>query len=370
MLIARVLHRYLIRFDAIAKFPQPDSLTKLRGFIGLVNFYRRFIPNCASIVQPLTDLLKCKERKKAIVLDEEAVIAFEKVKTVLADATLLAHHEPNAPLNLMVDASNFAVGGVLQQQIEGSWQPIAFFSKRLKSAETRYSTFGRELLAIYLAIRYFRHILEGRNFDVYTDHKPLCYAFRAKLDRYSPREVRHLDYISQFTTTIHHIAGTDNTVADALSRIAIESLDTTPLPNIDLEVIANSQKLDSELDELRSNSSIKLEEVPISISQGTIICDVSTGVARSYIPKPFRREVFNSLHSLSHPGIRATQHLITKRFIWPNINRDVRSWAKCCMRCQQAKVHRHTVTPTGTFQLPSVRFRHITHGHCWSIATI
>ena len=79
-------------------------------------------------------------------------------------------------------------------------------------------------------------------------------------------------------------------------------------------------------------------------SQGTITCDVSTGVAcpRPYIPLEFRRIVVDALHSLSHPGIRATQHLLNKRLIWPGINRDVRNWAKSCLSCQRAKVHRHT----------------------------
>lgn len=82
----------------------------------------------------------------------------------LAETVLLVFPDPTAPLCLTVDASNAAVGGVLQQSVNSSWQPISFFSKRLKFAETRYSTFNRELLAVYLDIRHFRHILEGRHF--------------------------------------------------------------------------------------------------------------------------------------------------------------------------------------------------------------
>ena len=139
----------------------------------------------------------------------------------------------------MVDASDTAVGGVLQQFVNDSWQPISFFSKRLLPAETRYSTFGRELLAIYFAIRNFRHFLEGRDFHVFTDHKPLCHSFNASANRYSPREIRHLDFISQFTTDIRHIHGTENTVAEALSRNAINALELSPIPNIDLDLIAS-----------------------------------------------------------------------------------------------------------------------------------
>ena len=77
---------------------------------------------------------------------------------------------------MITDASDVAVGAVLQQYVNGQWCPIAFFSKSLKAAETRYSTFDRELLAIYLAVKHFRYFLEGRQFHIWTDHKPLTFA--------------------------------------------------------------------------------------------------------------------------------------------------------------------------------------------------
>ena len=87
-----------------------------------------------------------------------------------------------------------------------------FFFVKLKDTEKRYSTFGCELLAIYLAIRYFRHFLEGRDFIIFTDHKLLTFSFNTKSDKYSPREIRHLDYISQFSTDIRHVSRNENTV--------------------------------------------------------------------------------------------------------------------------------------------------------------
>ena len=86
----------------------------------------------------------------------------------------------------MTDASDTAVGAVLQQHINGIWRPISFFSRKMTPAETRYSTFDRELLAVYLAIKHFRHFLEGRPFHVLTDHKPLTFALNTRSDRYSP----------------------------------------------------------------------------------------------------------------------------------------------------------------------------------------
>ncbi len=188
------------KVQVIHTYPQPSSQRKLREFIGLVNFYRRFLPACAA---PLNQLLTHpKDKSTPLELTDEALSAFHKTKEALAEATLLTHPKLNAPTCLMTDASNTAVGAVLQQYVGNSWQPIAFFSKAMKKAETRYSTFDRELLTIYLSTKHFRHFLEGRPFHILTDHKPLTYAINTRPDRHSPRQARHLDYIVQFSSDI------------------------------------------------------------------------------------------------------------------------------------------------------------------------
>ena len=98
------------------------------------------------------------------------------------------------------------------------WRPISFFSKKLTPTETKYSTFGRELVAAYLVVRNFRNLLEGRNFYILTYHKPLLGAFQSGSDRYSPHETRHLDDLIQFTSDIRFIKGCENVPADAMSR--------------------------------------------------------------------------------------------------------------------------------------------------------
>lgn len=122
----------------------------------------------------------------------------------------------DAKLTLTTDASSDTIGALLHQVIDGSERPLSFFSIKLNNAQQKYSAFSRELLAIYLAIRHYRHILEGREFTVYTDHKPLVYALSAKADKHNPRDIRYLDYISQFTSDIQYIKGSSNTVADTL----------------------------------------------------------------------------------------------------------------------------------------------------------
>ncbi|BHF81873.1 hypothetical protein SprV_0802500800 [Sparganum proliferum] len=284
----------------------------------MVYFYRRFLPNCADLMLPLTNMLSGP--KGPLELTGEALTAFERIKNSLADAILLTHPAPEAQLSLMVGASTVAVGAVLQQHLAGSTQPLAFFSKKLLPAETRYSTFGRELLAIYLAVKHFRHFLEGRNFTVFTDHKPLTFARRSHSDKYNPRKIAHLDYISQLTTDIRLIDGRKNEMADMLSTPSLSSLQRSY--GIDLCAMAAEQQLvGCPGDE--SVSGLQLKDVPLTTNSGTILCDVSTLFHRPFVPASMRRAVFQTLDGLSHPGIRASQKLKAPDARFSHVHLDV-----------------------------------------------
>ena len=255
------------KVQVIRDFPQPTTHRKLREFLGLINFYRRFLPNGADTLQPLNQLLAAsKDNTKNLPWSDDATAAFTAAKEALADATLLSHPKPDAPTRIATDASDVAVGAVLQQHIGNAWQPISYFSKKLKPAETRYSTFDRELLAVYLSIKHFHHFVEGRTFHVLTDHKPITYALSSHSDRYTPRQVRHFDFISQFTTDIRHIKGADNAVADALSRMGVNALQEERSPVVDFKEMALAQQEDPEL--------LKLQSLPSSLSQSRPDADV------------------------------------------------------------------------------------------------
>ncbi|GFU08796.1 retrovirus-related Pol polyprotein from transposon 17.6 [Trichonephila clavipes] len=279
-----------------------------------------------------------------------------RCKQALADAALLAHPSPSAPLALHVDVSDYAIGGAFHQVVDSELQPLAFFSRKLTSSEKSYSDYDRELLAIYSAIRHFRYMLEARDFTVFTDHKPLTYAFRQKSDKCSPRQIRQLDFISQFTTNIVHIPGFDNIAADVLSRVSAITFPS----QIDYDCIAETQQTDQELHTLiASGTSLELKKVTFPNSSTEIMCDLSTGTARPYIPKQHRQDVFSAMHNLSHPGIRRSVHLMKQRFVWPSISSDVAKWARHCLACQKSKIHRHTKSPLSSFQEPSQRFDHV-----------
>ena len=348
------------KVQSLLDYPPPKSQTKVREFLGILNFYHRFIPQCARIVAPLNSLLS-DQHKRSFNWSPEASTAFQTAKDALAHATLLNYPVPDASTSIMTDASNVAIGAVLQQLVNGQWKPISFFSRKLSPTETRYSTFDRELLAIYLAIKHFRYFIEGRVFHILTDHKPLTYSLTTNPNRYSPRQVRHLDFISQFTSDIRHVKGSDNPVADALSRIDVNSI-TEFSPSINLQAIAQAQLNDTELAKIQSSStSMKLTTIPVPYQGQTIslVCDTSTGTSRLYLPPSFRFIVFELLHSLSHPGIKASQRLITSSYVWPGIKSDIKKWTHSCLQCQRSKVQRHTKTPPATFAVPDARFDHI-----------
>jgi hypothetical protein len=164
----------------------------LRRFLGMLNFYRRFVKKAAEIQSPLHNLLTNvrKNDKRPVAWNPEVEAAFEQCKEELANAALLAHPMEHGDLTLTTDASDVAIGGVLQQRVQDSWQPLGFFSKKLTSTQKNYSTYDRELLGVYESVKHFRHMLEARVFTIQTDHKPLTFAFEQRSDKASPRQLR------------------------------------------------------------------------------------------------------------------------------------------------------------------------------------
>ena len=163
------------KVGAVQQFQQPKRVKSLQRFLGMLNFYRRFLPGIASVLRPLTDALV--GAPKHLVWTEKMMSSFVEAKTRLARATLLVHPRCCAQLCLRTDASEKAIAGALHQVIEGQERPLAYFSRQTTTAEARYSAYDLELLAIYSAMLHFRHFLEGRDFRIFTDQRPLTSAF-------------------------------------------------------------------------------------------------------------------------------------------------------------------------------------------------
>ncbi len=229
-------------------------------------------------MQPLYQAIAGKP--KQLEWTGDTISAFERTKDALVKVTELVYPQPDAPLAVTVDASSIAVGAVLEQLVDNHWQPLAFFSKPLRPGEKKYSTFNCELLAVHLAVRHFRHFLEGRDFTVFTDHKPLTFAFAKVSDPWSARQQRHLAAISEYTTCVRHVAGKDNLVADALSHTIIHSVHCFD-QGIYFKAMAEDQSNDPDMDTYKSSDSgLTLAAIPFGLTKATLLCDVSTGQLR------------------------------------------------------------------------------------------
>lgn len=342
----------------ITEFPRPKTVEELRRFLGMINFYRRHLPKAAEIQAKLNVFLHNSKKKDKSVIPwtDQSIEAFEQCKLSLKSAVTLSFPSPNAPIALMTDCSNTCAGAVLQQKEGSNWRPLGFFSTKLSDSQQHYSTYDRELLAIYLAIKHFRPFIEGRPVIVYTDHKPIVYSLQknAVSKNDTPRRIRQLDFILQFATEIKHISGMENVVADWLSRISAIDI-SSPL---DYEKLADTQINDSELHNLTKSKSLKFKKILIPNCSKPVYCDVSLNRARPYLPKEFRVSAFNAVHGISHPGTRTTRRMMQDRYIWQGMNKDVTQWVKGCIDCQKSKIQRHTVSPHGHF-VYSDRFDHL-----------
>ena len=208
---------------------------------------------------------------------------------------LLAHPSAEDEIRVVSDASDFAMGAVLEQFTKGSWSPLAFFSQKFTSAQKKYSAYDRELTAAYEAIKYFKYFLEGREFKLLTDHKPLIYAFMQKSEKASPRQSRQLSFIGQYTTCIQYVSGTENVVADPLSRI-----DEIRLPTeFSLIELAEQQETDEDLKEFRSTPDFnsRFKRFVFGSDRVSLYCESSSDDLRPFIPKFLRQKIFELFHN-------------------------------------------------------------------------
>jgi transposase InsO family protein len=356
--------------EALQRLPVLSDVKGLQRFLGLINFYRRFLPGIA------------------------ATAAVAAAKNALTAATGLAHPLPHAQLALVTDASDSHVGGVLQQREGAAWRPLSFSFQKLSPAQSRYSMFDRELTAVFSALRHFHFMLEGRQFHIMTDHKPLVAAFGRVSPPWSARQQRQLAYITEYTTDIRHTPGASNAVADTLSRpgsgsappppkaapalhttsalaaspsatssptpAAADTL-TTSLPFIaaipDLAAFAAAQRTCPEVGLMRQSPSLDI--VCRLVGTEYLFGDVSTPLFRPLVPLPFCRGIFDGLHNAGHPGMRATRRLISSRFVWPSMALQINEWARQCVACQGAKTTVHPQPPPATIPVPAHRFSHV-----------
>ena len=202
------------KISGVKDWQQPTSVTDVRSFLGLANFYRRFVSGYARIAMPLTELTK---DKVPFVWGPEQQKAFDQLKASLCSAPVLIIPDQTKQFVLNCDACKYAVGAVLQQDLGNGLQPVAYYSHKMTDAERNYDVREKEFMAIYLACLHWRPYLHGTQpFRLLSDHKSLIYYMT--MPHLSDRLARWVEKMQQFDCGIEYIKGEENVVADALSR--------------------------------------------------------------------------------------------------------------------------------------------------------
>ena len=196
--------------------PRPETKTQLRSFLGLANYYRKFIPNFSEIAVPLTDRTKLGEPNR-IRWEDSQERAFRTLKAKLSEEPILILPDLSKRFFLRTDASDVGIGAVLLQELENVRFPVAYASKKLLSRERAYAVIERECLAIVWGIKKFEPYLYGREFVVETDHQPLVHMQKAKVT--NARIMRWALALQPYRFRIEAIRGSDNVGADYLSRV-------------------------------------------------------------------------------------------------------------------------------------------------------
>jgi len=204
------------KVKGVLEWPIPKCVKDVQKFLGLANYYCRFIEGFASIARPLHDMVK-KDKKWEWTGKQEK--AFEELKRRFTEKLVLVAPDLDKKMQMKVDTSDYATGGVLSMECEDNlWRPVAFLSKSLNETERNYKIHDKEMLAIVRGLEAWRHLLEGAQtkFEIWTDHKNLEYFMKAqKLNR---KQARWVLYLSQFDFTLKHVPGTKMGKVDGLSR--------------------------------------------------------------------------------------------------------------------------------------------------------
>ncbi|XP_052749773.1 uncharacterized protein K02A2.6-like [Galleria mellonella] len=348
------------KIDAIAKAPAPNNTKELRSFLGMVNFYERFIPHLHTLCSDLHDLTSSRKKWK---WTKELQTAFEKVKTCITKTRPLIAYDDKRMLYLACDASEKGLGAVLFHKEHNIEQPVAYASRKLKPAESKYSVIDREALAIYFGIKKFDQFLRGVRFTLITDHKPLIYLLGPQRNLpklVNNRLVRWALAIGCYNYHIEYRKGEHNILADFLSRmpnpdqipsegeLTVHKIGTR-LQAIKMIDLTLSEKLIKE----ETGKDPVLREVSNHIKLGwknqcnshlkpyyrkreelAIENKIIMWGGRIVIPQGIQKAVLHYLHR-GHPGTSAMRALARFYVWWPSIDEDIDRYIKLCHKCQE-----------------------------------
>jgi hypothetical protein len=337
------------KVEAIQAFRPPTTVKQVRSLLGFLNYYKNFIPRRSELLAPITNLTK---KKVPFVWSSECDANLQLIKNHMARQVVLSYPDFSLPFEIYTDASTIQVGSVIQQN--GS--PIAFYSRKLMDAQTRYTVTELELLSIVETLQEYRTILLGHDIVIYTDHKNLTF------DNFTTDRVRRWRLIvEEYGPSIRYVKGCKNVVADFLSRQPRASLppssdeaflmeeDPTIFP-LSFEVLSLAQQRDPSLQRLVGAPSSRyttrmVNRLPVVYYKEHIV-----------VPTDLRHRIISWYHdTLMHPGVTRTYESIHQHFTWKNLSQEVRQFCNSCGICQEQKrntrsygllpVKQHNLTP-------------------------
>ena len=376
------------KIDAIRDWPEPTTVREVRSFLGLANFYRRFVEKYSEIAKPLTDILKSTEFKDkfghkftktaAITLGDKEKESFERLKDALINAPCLLIYDPDAPTEVWADASyeNQTIGAVLMQDQGNGFQPVAYLSKVLNTAESHYPTFEQELLALKIAFDQWRHYLLPLRFTARTDHNGLKFLKTQK--HLSERQWRWLAFFSEFQIDIKYRPGAKMQVPDALSRRKKGQNDLAPLLRmrdaddhkleikvgkekvmlhlealkpVPLEELKAVEKFDYSEDETLAAVFTTLKEHPEDIEKYPRLKNYELRDDKLYwkdglendrivVPCGQRVPLIKEYHDHplgGHFGHEKVYASLRRNFYWPNMRDLIQRYISSCDACQKNK---------------------------------
>ena len=321
------------KVKAIQEWKRPSTQKGLRSFLGLANYYRRFIRDFSKIARPLSDLLKKGASQE---WDEPCHHAFEELKSKLSSPPVLKFPKFDKPFEVHTDASDFAIGGVLMQD----GRPIAYESKKLDGCQRRWPTHEKELFAVVHCLKTWQHYLGLHKTKVYTDNVSLKY-FETQA-QVSAKQLRWHDTLALMNVDLIHKPGRDNVVPDALSRQEeFHTMSTTQALRLMYKGEGNLQRKIREgylkdpeaqrlLGELRKGKALK----EVKLVDGLLKYKQS----RVYVPQgKLRLLVLKEEHDspiAGHRGEKTTIAAVSKRYYWPCMKEEIAHFVKTCVKCQ------------------------------------
>lgn len=339
---------------AVSEFPIPKNVKDVQSFLGLANYYRKFVKSFADIARPLT-LLTRKNVKFDWQADQQ--VAFDTLKNCLTKAPVLSHFRPDLPIELHTDASGYGIGAIILQTDESGSRPIAYASRRLSDLELKWNTSEKECLAVLYGVTTFRQYLWGKKFRVVVDHHALCWLQKNK--DASGRLARWAIRLQDFDYEIVHKSGKKHLDADSLSRNPVSCSQNDdgdaleiPVYSVNFENITKLQRSDNKLRDLiyalenPTNADSKLlRQTRSYLLENNVLYkkhfDPRGSSKLLVIPDSMKEEILLCCHddplSGGHLGFAKTFGKIKTRYFWPNMYSEIENYVKSCTNCQHRK---------------------------------